>query len=702
MGLNISHPQIGVDPYFLAKDALKKDRVNLDDEKENTTSSLRNFTFSDFNTPHQKRQLADRQFRVERSIFILEQHIEKKVMSIFFQAIVCFLTKNVFREGHTIHQGYTAKSLHGVKFQAAHSATLPCLFAKQGDTEIVYLYRSGYYDESNATLDVIKAINDADRSIEEKTKDSLLRQKAIALLNLTSVGKITPEEVVTHFVNHLIEEIDKALTREIQSAKGEIDVAKRERILEIIDVLHFYRKKAASLIPFVNQPENIDLWLNLNMKDPLFEEASQMIVQIKDNHAVDRNQTALLIKKKIEEIPVIIRHERHKSYNESRIPNHFYDLYYNAVLNRFTGKDLIVVEEATGIKQSELNDKVTHFKRIAVTQSILTENLKKIDGLIQTVFPLIYRLQGRELLENQRIELSSQKMACLRPAIYKLRYKIIRIDQEVQSVIKVVLENTFNSIKKNLKLNNLKSFFYHMIFEQLNNSMRTFFCKLLNISSFQTNRKVRELKVNQRAHSSLEGIASAINQLSNQIHQAAINPTSKYEDLQKKISAQLPSRKSYKILFLKRLFEQAQSQIDKNLIAKLSGNTEDQINSQIDATIANKYKKTLSIDQKINRHHAKLIDDALNVAKREIVKLQKETEKFQGQLMMELRTSHGMTQKIFQSLYKKKNPGYPMSDGTLSNLENGIKTMSRETIRQVSEIFGVSEALFYPSHFAEV
>ncbi|MGE4575338.1 MAG: XRE family transcriptional regulator, partial [Parachlamydia sp.] len=253
MGLNISHPQIGVDPYFLAKDALKKDRVNLDDEKENTTSSLRNFTFSDFNTPHQKRQLADRQFRVERSIFILEQHIEKKVMSIFFQAIVCFLTKNVFREGHTIHQGYTAKSLHGVKFQAAHSATLPCLFAKQGDTEIVYLYRSGYYDESNATLDVIKAINDADRSIEEKTKDSLLRQKAIALLNLTSVGKITPEEVVTHFVNHLIEEIDKALTREIQSAKGEIDVAKRERILEIIDVLHFYRKKAASLIPFVNQ-----------------------------------------------------------------------------------------------------------------------------------------------------------------------------------------------------------------------------------------------------------------------------------------------------------------------------------------------------------------------------------------------------------------------------------------------------------------
>lgn len=136
MGLNISHPQIGVDPYFLAKDALEKDRVKLDDEKENTTSSLRNFTFSDFNTPH---QLADRQFRVERSIFILQQHIEKKVMCIFFQAIVCFLTKNVFREGRTIHQGYTAKSLHGVEFQAAHSATLPCLFAKQGDIEIVYL-----------------------------------------------------------------------------------------------------------------------------------------------------------------------------------------------------------------------------------------------------------------------------------------------------------------------------------------------------------------------------------------------------------------------------------------------------------------------------------------------------------------------------------------------------------------------------------
>ena len=98
--------------------------------------------------------------------------------------MVCYRTGYRFREGHTIHQGLGAHHISlgnkGIlKFEAAHSPTIPCLYAYSAETkeESVFLYRSGIYDESNATIDLLKTVNDADSAIDWKDARILCAQK---------------------------------------------------------------------------------------------------------------------------------------------------------------------------------------------------------------------------------------------------------------------------------------------------------------------------------------------------------------------------------------------------------------------------------------------------------------------------------------------------------------------------------------------
>ncbi len=680
----VSLAQVSVWPRLFSRDADKvKGRVELGG---NTTSSLEDEPFAEFRAPGLTPGLSGAQtapldhwsFRLEKSRSFIEQHLEKRVSQVFMQAVVCYRTGYTFREGHTLHQGLGAHNLHynyqSISFQAAHSATVPCLYATAGNTEFVYLYRSGIYDESNATVDMVKAVNDADRAIDEKYTDSLLRKKLVTLLNKASHGIMTPEQVSKAFALQLLAEIDKSI--------------KREKNAQVKDVLQIYRDRAELLWSYVDQPEHIDRWLNLNMEDPIFTTVKY--------ETATRSQIVALIKKQIDDMPVVIRNEQHQKGNEARAPNHFSDLYHHTVLTHFAGKERKIVEEALGIRFTSLRAKVKTFQRIGNTTAVLHQNASKIEKLVQNILPLIAHLQGQPV-DLKTVQISEEKKVCLRPQIYRLRYEMIRADQELQSVLKSKIESVLQRIKNAVgHPPHLNDFFFHTLLGQMPDYSLVF-CKLLNISSFELGQKIREIKVSQTAHATLQQYSSCIMNIGNLLKLGR----EQKDLLTYQVVGLFNQMKSTKnndyllTLYYKRLFELAQTPAEKKLLTEILGSSEE----DIDLSIQHSTRETAA--EKYIQAHLPAIQEIVALAKTKIPELETKTDLFKGNLMKELRQSHGMSGPHFATVYKKKFPQFPMSAPTLCHLEKGRKPLDHTLLGRVSEIFGVHQNLFNPSTFAE-
>ncbi len=656
--------------------------------KTSTTQPLRDVTSSIQGAKINKPEgLAEWKTHLEETRFTIEQHLEKRVSLLFLQAVLCYRTSYTFEEGKTLHQGFSASN----PCQAAHSATLPNLYALSSKTnqKFVYLYRSGAYDENNATIDLIKAVNDADRAIDEKYQCSLLRKKTIALLNQGARGELTPEEISKRFIRILLGQLDESI--------------EKEKNKEVKDVLLLYRDKAELLWSYVDNPECTDRWLNVDMDDPLLSEVSQTIEQIKQEEVVPRDPILALIKKKIDVLPVVIRQKRHQKHNESRTPNYFYELYHLAVLQHFKGRRLAVIEEAMDLKKDKLSKRAKNFQRTGTTNALLQKKSKKIQALVKEIIPLTTYLLGGKIDPDQVEGLSSKKKVCLRPDVYRLRYKMIRADQKAQSHIKTKIEKVLTDVKKERAMR-LELFFYQALFDRaIDDSMRTMLAKLLNISPFRLKQAITELKVNQRAYTTLETHASQISKISERVTKIAAKPTGeKKEALKKKIkhiSDQLISERnsaSIQLLLYNRLFEGAATKKEKTLLEELLSKTEKQIKNEV-----LRKTKVMGAETAVKKYTAK-IQEVIDLVITETNCLERKTIRFRHRLMHELRMSHGMSQKLFKATYKKDYPAYPMSDGTMHNLENGIKKITPSIIAQLSEIFSVRTQLFYPSHFATV
>ena len=702
--------KVQVFPSLSAEDVAKVkkskgSRVKLDENNRNRTSSLIDPVLAEFRghqlKPREVVQLKNWDFVLKKSHSTIEQHLEKRVFHMFMQAVVCYQTRYRFEEGHTLHQGFGANPIQlkggkKLEFQAAHSPTLPCLYASSPNSnqKVVYLYRSGCYDEGNATIDLIKAVNDADRAIDEKSKSSLLRAKAIKLLNLASSGKMTPEQVSKKFAQELIKEIDNAI--------------EREKNLLVRDVLNIYREHAELLWSYVDHPDHIDQWLNLNLDDPMLHHANQITEELKQGGEIAKNEILDLIKRKIDHLPVIIRHKEHQENNECRAPFHFLDLYHFNLLKCLKKEDLQIVEEATGIKYKDLSKKVSNFKKINKTTRLLAKNAGQIDDLFRELAPLIAKAQGKEVDNEQIISLSQNRKICLRPDVWRLRYQMIREDQEAQSVIKSKIEQVLNEIKQSSKARYIEDFYYTSLLNHAKSRQtKQRLYKLLNLSNLKLNQNIREIKVNEKIHSSIRRYAREISRISGSINDfcgSRKDRTLTKEKIQDRINAIYNQIRSgtnanaaqIKFLFYKRLFEQAGRAEEKEFLANLLSLTEKEIDAKIDSFLAGKESNAeLHVETQ-----AKKVQDVVNVTIQEIAALNSKTEDFRRKLMIELRLSNGMSQDHFKVLYKKSYPDYPMSDGTMSNLENGLKEITPAIIQQISDIFCVNKNLFYPYHFA--
>jgi len=685
----VAHKTTEVYPSLPAPNADKLVREKLG---ANKTSSLADPVFGHYRSGHlttqQSRDLSNWTLCFNASCPLIQQHLDKRVLQLYIQAVLCYKLGYQFREGHTIHQGLGAHHIKHAQgtlaFEAAHSPTLPSLYAYNPTTrqESVFLYRSGFYDESNATIDLVKAVNEADSAMDWMDPNNSLRAKTIELLNSASRGGMTPEEVVKQFIAQMI---------------ATIDVAKpKANKQEVKDVLQYYKDLAGPLRRYIAQPENIDQWLNLNMEDPFFKEAIATVEHLKEGAPVTRTQILQLIKSKIDQLPVVINQERHQKYNENIAPANFYDLFYLKLLSKIAPDDVPFFEEAMAIRAKDVKERAKTFVITGVSDGMLRQNGDKIDKLIRDLQPLFSHLKGEGVVAGRLTALSADKKIGLRPGVYLKRYTIIRKDQEAQSAIKSKIESIWHKIQQTSRAPHLEAFFHSAVLAQApNEKMRLTFCKLLAISGAELAQRIQEIKVNSAAHGVLEKYSEHISQLANEVVLCT------YEDAWAKMQTvlqQITSEKaaqSTDILFYKRLFNCMHTPENKAKMARRIGLTE----ALIDQKIAAK-TKTSTAETAIQNQTVK-IREIMTVANKALDTLREATNQFRQELMLELRLSHGMKQDRFKEIYKQKYPRYPMSDGTMSNLENGKKLIDDAIIGHLSSIFGVSEDLFYPSHFAE-
>lgn len=227
---------------------------------------------------------------------MIKDHVERRIQFFFQQLIICYQTKLHFKTVGASDQAKSAEAITlrvksknpvHIKRNAAHSSTAPRLIAyeKEGAaTGFVFLKGTDYYRTQQATMNMPRWINDADREIDEKTQHSLLREKAEHLLNRASQGAITPDEGIKLFAKEALVEIDKGIRRATSV------VAK---VLELYQAhfLHFQENVQ-------NDPDFLQKFLNCKFKSAQDEKSKRVILNMryKAIRDVQVDQAALIQK----------------------------------------------------------------------------------------------------------------------------------------------------------------------------------------------------------------------------------------------------------------------------------------------------------------------------------------------------------------------------------------------------------------------
>jgi hypothetical protein len=155
---------------------------------------------------------------------MIEDHIERRVAVLFQQLVISYETHLHFEIGKTQHQAESAKTLYIkdhlgkknvlCKRNAAHSSTLPCIIAYESKAwnkhvnnddpkpdGFVYVQGGDVYRTANSTLDMPRAVNEADIEIDGEKGTGLARDFAIDLLNRSARGEIDPTSAIQEFLH---------------------------------------------------------------------------------------------------------------------------------------------------------------------------------------------------------------------------------------------------------------------------------------------------------------------------------------------------------------------------------------------------------------------------------------------------------------------------------------------------------------------
>jgi hypothetical protein len=211
--------------------------------------------------------------------------------------------------------------------QAAHSSGNPCLVAYDNNQwemyqagtidkpqGFVFLKDTDYYRTVNATMNMPKWINDADREIDEKTADSKLRSKGEAIINRDAQGLVTPDQGMLEYIEEALNEVHAAQKR----------LAKNETHPEVSEVLAYYERYLTKVQRTIEtDPQFLEKFLNLKLGNATQNERSKRVI-LQMRYAAIRNcqiNQAVLIQK-IEKLSQEILTQI-KATNNGRQPDNF-------------------------------------------------------------------------------------------------------------------------------------------------------------------------------------------------------------------------------------------------------------------------------------------------------------------------------------------------------------------------------------------
>ena len=659
--------RVTVSPEFKVEDAKKARRSLL---PSNSSSSEIDQIYC---AVEQRARIKEAKFRLSQSSDQVMLHVEKRISLFFLQLIACYNTRNVFHEAKTLHQGFNAKSVEKVKFNAAHSATNPNL-STDGK---IYLYRSHLYDESNATLDLPKEVNDADRAIDEKYRDSFLRRDSIALLNRTSQGLISPVDATKEFVALFLRETNKFISTENEE--------------NVVEVLKVYKRAGETLSASLNQPNSpqFETWLHINLENPL---ATSFIDQYQKEEEFDKEACLKFIKDKINHLRSELLEER-SSKRTARAPTHFRPLFILEIFNRLNEPGKEIVSEAVEQNYQELRGKT--YKNAGSTRAILAKNSEKISRVIHEILPAVQKAWGSEIETDELLSAFPKKRIALSTPLFLRRFEVIQADLQTQSTIKSQFDEAFQKIQRaNSRTPNLHSFFYSYLLSTASPTLQLQLSKLLNLSCLTLLQTVRELQYNQSVHKALAARATPIQKLAGKIKSAAGENRDR-EKLQRKITRLFNdiNHTDAKRLFHMRLYDVMETNDERNFLSGLIGKSFEETDAWIKRNCT-KIPKAKSLLKQAD------LNKLIHFATREIEKLQRKVRVYQGGVFQALRVGHGLSFKGFVLEYLKNHPK-PMSDGTAHSLENGTRIFEPELVQHLAEFFGVMESIFYPSTFSQ-
>ncbi len=347
---------------------------------------------------------------------MIQEHVERRVLFFFQQLIVAYQTKLHFE---SVGAGDQAKSAEAIALnvngaiqklavrQAAHSSTNPRLIAydkqewekhktegKAKPSGFVFLKGTDYYGTQNATMNMPKWVNDADREVDEKTQFSKLREKGTALVNQASQGLVTPDQGIAHFFND-------ALT-EVRAAKARLEKAGKDAAVQ--KVLSLYEANVLSIQQQVAQdPAFLENFLNIKFGTTTDAKSTRILLQIR--YAAIRNvqvKQAELIQKVERVKKEILQALTHGG----RKPDYF-DLAFRAT----------VIEQSRTTQDRQRLEKLFNFSpdhfaaqntntaiaKFAKTKGLLTPHLERIKFVARDILEDMRHLRTEEQAQRAQI-----------------------------------------------------------------------------------------------------------------------------------------------------------------------------------------------------------------------------------------------------------------------------------------------------------
>lgn len=316
----------------LNETCLQNDRVFQD----KTSQQIISFQDYIYTNPSLRQVIPAPQQTIRDYRKMMREHMERRILFMFQQLIVCYQTKLHFESVGAQDQGKSPDAIvvniqgHQHKYavrNAAHSSSNPCLVAydnvqwqlfQSGAAEkpqgFVFLKDTDYYRTVNATMNMPRWMNETDREVDEKTRDSLLRKIGDEIINKASQGLITPDQGIVEYVREALNEVQKAQVR----------LANQNKHPEVREVLTYYEKYINKIQITINtNPLFLENFLSLKMGQANQNDRSKRVL-LQMRYAAIRNcqinQSALI--QKVERLSQEILNQV-KALNKHRKPDYF-------------------------------------------------------------------------------------------------------------------------------------------------------------------------------------------------------------------------------------------------------------------------------------------------------------------------------------------------------------------------------------------